>query len=122
MVFNDTLLKIDVSAFFAADWKEVYYDAIEIKPPNTPEPRGKAANMYCLCNNADYARFSHAGIMIILIIGTNHLVLQELMGVPIDGLCSMFCDSKSAIKILLSQNQLLEENIKLLHNTRCKRW
>jgi hypothetical protein len=47
---------IDESAFHVANLTEFYRDAIEFKPPNAPEPRGKEVHMYCFCD-ADHAGY-----------------------------------------------------------------
>ncbi len=70
MVFDDTTPVIDPTQFPEADWTEFYRDAKEMKPPNAPEPRGKAVEMYCFCD-ADHAgdkvtQRSHSGILIFL--------------------------------------------------------
>ncbi len=70
MVFDDNLPTIDKRRFVPADWAEFYRDTKEAIPPNAPEPRGKAVDIYAFVD-ADHAgnqitRRSQTGILIFL--------------------------------------------------------
>ncbi len=76
MVFDESLPDIDERYFTKLDWTEFYGDAKENLPPNAPEPRGKALNMYCFVD-ANHAgdkitHHSQTGILIFL----NHAPIQ----------------------------------------------
>jgi hypothetical protein len=70
MVFDDNLPHIDEQRFTPANWTEFYRYAKEAMPPNAPEPRGKAVDIYAFVD-ADHAgdritRRSQTGILIFL--------------------------------------------------------
>ena len=68
MVFDDTPVDWDESAFQKHEWTDFYKDAKEAIPLNAPEPRGNAVQINCFVD-ADHAgnrvtRRSHTGVLI----------------------------------------------------------
>jgi hypothetical protein len=147
MVFDDTLPNIDEASFHQGDWSEFYRNAVELKPPNAPEPRGEPVNMFCFCDT-DHAgdkitRRSQTGIILFLnqapilwyskkqntvessTFGSEFVVLRiavelikalhyklRMMGVPIDGPCTVFCNNEATVK----NSSIPESTLKCKHN------
>ncbi|GAX20073.1 hypothetical protein FisN_1Lu447, partial [Fistulifera solaris] len=78
LVFDDTRPFIDDRRFIRRDWSEFYPDAAEVIPPDKPEERVALK------------------IAVEMIEGLRYKL--RMMGVPIEGSTSVFCDNDSVVK------------------------
>jgi Reverse transcriptase (RNA-dependent DNA polymerase) len=68
LVFDETIPEFDERRFTVCDWTEFYPDAVEVVPPDAPEPRGNVVVTSCFVD-ADHAgcqvtRRSHTGVLL----------------------------------------------------------
>jgi Reverse transcriptase (RNA-dependent DNA polymerase) len=70
LVFDNTTPYFDESRFTKCDWSEYYPGAVDLLPPNMPQPQGKLVMVLCYVD-ADHAgcqvtHCSHTGILILV--------------------------------------------------------